>query len=112
VFAVLSIVAYIAFIAISLAPLGWLLISEVFPTGVRGVGMSIGSLSHWGFNAIISFTFLKLVNSIGIAPTFGFYSFVCLLGLWWGYYFIPETKGKSLEQIEQHWRDGGGARDL
>src|ERR1700744_1563363 len=103
VFAVLSIVAYIAFIAISLAPLGWLLISEVFPTGVRGVGMSIGSLSHWGFNAIISFTFLKLVNSIGIAPTFGFYSFVCLIGLWWGYYFIPETKGKSLEQIEQHW---------
>lgn len=112
VFAVLSIVCYIMFIAISLAPLGWLLISEVFPLGVRGVGMSIGSLSHWGFNAIIAFTFLKLVNSIGIAPTFWFYSFICLLGLWWGYYFIPETKGKSLEVIEQHWRDGGTAQNL
>ncbi len=111
-FAVSSIVAYIAFIAISLAPLGWLLISEVFPTSVRGVGMSIGSLSHWGFNAIISFTFLKLVNGIGIAPTFWLYAAVCVAGLIWGYYFIPETKGKSLEQIEEHWREGGNARNL
>lgn len=111
-FAVSSIVAYIAFIAISLAPLGWLLISEVFPTGVRGVGMSIGSLSHWGFNAIISFTFLKLVDGIGIAPTFWLYALVCVAGLIWGYYFIPETRGKSLEQIEEHWRGGGNARNL
>lgn len=111
-FAVSSIVAYIAFIAISLAPLGWLLISEVFPTSVRGVGMSIGSLSHWGFNAIISFTFLKLVNGIGIAPTFWLYAGVCVVGLVWGYYYIPETKGKSLEQIEEHWRKGGNARNL
>jgi sugar porter (SP) family MFS transporter len=111
-FAVSSIVAYIAFIAISLAPLGWLLISEVFPTSVRGVGMSIGSLSHWGFNAVISFTFLKLVNGIGIAPTFWLYAGVCVAGLIWGYYYIPETKGKSLEQIEEHWRDGGNARNL
>lgn len=111
-FAVLSIVAYIAFIAISLAPLGWLLISEVFPTSVRGVGMSIGSLSHWAFNAIISFTFLKLVNGVGIATTFWIYGAICILGLWWGYYFIPETRGRSLEQIEEHWRHGGNARNL
>lgn len=107
VFAVLSIVCYIIFIAISLAPLGWLLISEVFPLSVRGVGMSIGSLSHWGFNAIIAFTFLKLVNSIGVASTFWCYSLVCVAGLIWGYYYIPETKGKSLEDIEKHWRNGG-----
>lgn len=111
-FAVLSIVAYIGFIAVSLAPLGWLLISEVFPTSVRGVGMSIGSLSHWGFNAIISFTFLKLVDGVGIASTFWIYSGICILGLWWGYYFIPETKGRSLEHIEEHWRKGGNARNL
>jgi MFS transporter, SP family, galactose:H+ symporter len=112
VFSVLSIVCYIMFIAISLAPLGWLLISEVFPLEVRGVGMSIGSLSHWGFNAIISFTFLTLVNSIGIAPTFWCYSLICIGGLIWGYYYIPETKGKSLEEIEKHWRSGGRPRTL
>ncbi len=111
-FAVLSIVCYIIFIAISLAPLGWLLISEVFPLSVRGVGMSIGSLSHWGFNAIIAFTFLKLVNSMGIAATFLCYSVVCIAGLIWGYYYIPETKGKSLEDIEEHWRKGGSPRTL
>ncbi len=112
VFSVLSIVCYIIFIAISLAPLGWLLISEVFPLSVRGVGMSIGSLSHWGFNAVISFTFLKLVNSFGIAATFWFYSAICIAGLVWGFYYIPETKGKSLEDIEKHWRSGGSPRTL
>lgn len=112
VFAVLSIVCFIIFIAISLAPLGWLLISEVFPLSVRGVGMSIGSLSHWGFNAIVAFTFLKLVNSVGIASTFWCYSLVCVAGLIWGYHYIPETKGKSLEEIEAHWRNGGKPRSL
>jgi sugar porter (SP) family MFS transporter len=112
VFAVLSIVCFIIFIAISLAPLGWLLISEVFPLNVRGVGMSIGSLSHWGFNAIIAFTFLKLVNSVGVDMTFWVYSLVCLAGLFWGYHYIPETKGRSLEEIEQHWRDGKSPKDL
>lgn len=112
VFAVLSIVCYIIFIAISLAPLGWLLISEVFPLNVRGVGMSIGSLAHWGFNAIVAFTFLKLVNSLGIDYTFWTYAFVCLVGLFWGYYYIPETKGKSLEEIENDWKAGYSPRDI
>lgn len=112
VFAVLSIVLYIIFIAISLAPLGWLLISEVFPLNVRGVGMSIGSLSHWGFNAIIAFTFLKLVNSLGVDFTFWTYSLICIIGAIWGYFYIPETKGKSLEEIEAHWRSSGSPRDL
>jgi SP family galactose:H+ symporter-like MFS transporter len=112
IFAVLSIVCYIIFIAISLAPLGWLLISEVFPLNVRGIGMSIGSLAHWGFNAMIAFTFLKLVNSLGIDYTFWMYGLVCIIGLVWGYYYIPETKGKSLEEIEGHWKAGGRPKDL
>lgn len=112
IFAVLSIVCYIIFIAISLAPLGWLLISEVFPLSVRGIGMSIGSLAHWGFNAVIAFTFLKLVHAVGVDITFWLYAFVCLLGAIWGRYYIPETRGKSLEEIEHHWRNGGTPRNL
>jgi SP family galactose:H+ symporter-like MFS transporter len=109
---VLSIVSFIIFINISLSPLGWLLISEVFPVKVRGLGMSIGSLSHWGFNAIIAFTFLTLANGIGIGGTFCLYAAVCVVGLIWGYYYIPETKGKTLEQIEEHWRQGKSPRSL
>jgi len=112
VFAVLSIVCYIVFIAISLAPLGWLLISEVFPLNVRGIGMSIGSLAHWGFNAVIAFTFFKLVNAFGVSATFFLYAGICLIGMFWGWYYIPETKGKSLEEIEDHWRRGGKPREL
>ena len=55
-----SMIVYIFFFAVSLGPLGWLIISEIFPLKVRGLGMSIGSLSNWLFNAIVTFTFLKL----------------------------------------------------
>ena len=109
---VLSIVCFIFFINISLSPLGWLLISEIFPIKVRGLGMSIGSLAHWGFNAIIAFTFLTLVNNIGMEGTFFLYAGVCVLGLIWGNYYIPETKGKTLEEIEEHWRKGKSPRSL
>jgi len=111
-FAVLSLMCFIFFINISLSPLGWLLISEIYPLKVRSVGMSIGSLSHWGFNAIIAFTFLTLVNAIGIALTFWMYSIICVVGLIWGYYHIPETKGRSLENIEEAWRSKSKQRHL
>jgi len=109
---VLSIISFIIFINISLSPLGWLLISEIFPTKVRGLGMSIGSLSHWGFNSIIAFTFLTMIQKFGVGGTFCFYSAICVAGLIWGYYYIPETKGKTLEQIEEHWRQGKSPRSL
>jgi|AntAceMinimDraft_7_1070363.scaffolds.fasta_scaffold00286_8 sugar porter (SP) family MFS transporter len=132
---------YIAFFAISLGPLGWLIMSEVFPMRVRGIGSSIGSLSNWLFNGVVAFTFFKIIklftaSGSGIitneqmynettnafvtkavdngnpAGAFWFYAFIGILGLVWGYYFLPETKGVPLEKIEEHWRQGKKPRNL
>ncbi|MDR2563456.1 MAG: sugar porter family MFS transporter [Prevotellaceae bacterium] len=118
---------YVAFFAVSIGPLGWLIISEIFPQKLRGLGASIGSLSVWLFNGAVTFTFFKIVNLFSLPGTelsvagestsnpagaFLFYGLIALAGLLWGYFFIPETKGVSLEQIEQHWLKGGNARQL
>lgn len=118
---------YVTFYAISIGPLGWLIISEVFPQHVRGLGSSLGSLSVWFFNTIVSFTFFKLIRVFAIPGTelmvagektgnpagaFFFYSVIAIVGLVWGYFYVPETKGISLEKIEKHWRNGGKPKDL
>ncbi len=131
-FLVISMLVYIAFFAISLGPLGWLIITEVFPTRVRGLGSSIGSLSNWGFNTLVVWTFYKMASAIGnakdvvvpegrdlsdicpscVGSVFWIFAVVALIGLVWGYFYIPETKGISLEKIEEHWRNGGKPRKL
>ena len=116
-FLVGSMLLYIAFFAISLGPLGWLIISEVFPTRVRGLGASIGSLSNWGFNTLVVWTFFKLnsffQDMLGHdGGVFWFFGVIGVIGLLWGYKFIPETKGVSLEKIEEHWRQGKAPKDL
>lgn len=108
----ISMLSYNSFYAISLGPLGWLLLSEVFPIKVRGVGMSIGTISNWVFNAIVAFTFLKLVNAFSEAQTFWLYAGIGFIALIWGYYYVPETKGVTLERIEDHWREGKRPRDF
>ncbi len=131
-FLVISMLVYIAFFAISLGPLGWLMVTEVFPTRVRGLGASIGSLANWGFNTLVVWTFFKMASAIGnakevvvpegqdlaqacpacIGSVFWVFAAVALIGLVWGYFFMPETKGVSLEKIEEHWRKGGKPREL
>lgn len=131
-FLVISMLVYIAFFAISLGPLGWLLITEVFPTKVRGIGASIGSLSNWGFNTLVVWTFYKMASAIGnakevtipegkdlsdvcpscIGSVFWVFAAVAVVGIIWGYFFIPETKGVSLEKIEEHWKAGKKPKEL
>ena len=103
---------YIIFFAVSLGPLGWLIISEIFPLKVRGVGMSIGALSNWLFNAIVTFTFLSLINFLTATGAFLLYGAIGVIGLIWGYRYIPETKGITLEEIEEHWRKGSKPQDI
>lgn len=130
-----TVLIYIAFFAISLGPLGWLIISEIFPLKIRGVGMSVGALSNWFFNGIVAFTFLKLAwlftgegmeitktviedgkevikHDPNPAGAFLLYACVAVLGIFWGLKYIPETKGVSLEKIEEHWRAGKSPNEL
>jgi MFS family permease len=118
---------YIIFFAISIGPLGWLIITEIFPLKVRGLGSSVGSLTVWVFNSIVAFTFFKIVKAFTLPGTeivaqgestgnpagaFLFYAVVALVGIIWGYFYIPETKGVPLDKIEKHWKEGGSPGKL
>ena len=102
---------YVGFFAISIGPLGWLIVSEVFPQKLRGLGASLGSLSVWFFNAIVSFTFFKILKVFSISGTE-----LTINGESQGnpagaFFYVPETKGVSLEKIEAFWRKGGHPKD-
>ncbi len=111
-FTVGLVLLYIIFFAISLGPLGWLIISEIYPLKVRGVGMSIGALSNWTFNALVTFTFLTLINLLSATGAFWLYALIGIGGIVWGHYFIPETKNVTLEDIEEQWRAGKKPREI
>lgn len=103
---------YIFSFAISLGPVPHILISEIFPLHVRGAGMGISSMSNWGFNTLMVFSFPLLYNHIGIGYTFLIYGFICFLGLIFTYHWMPETKNISLEAIENYLVSNRPLREL
>ena len=107
-----GLVIYVACFAFGLGPIFWLLISEIYPLKVRGAAMSAVTVTNWALNLVVAVTFLTLVGVLGHAGTFWLYG-VIAIGAWVFFYFqVPETKGKTLEQIEAHWRSGKPARAL
>ncbi len=92
-------VAYIAFFAISQGAVIWVYISEVFPSRVRAKGQSVGSSSHWIMNAIIAYTFPQLAKSSGAYP-FVFFGAMMVLQFFVVFFFYPETKGHTLEEMQ------------
>ncbi|HTW72868.1 MAG TPA: sugar porter family MFS transporter [Acetobacteraceae bacterium] len=98
--AVLSVAAYVGFFAIGLGPVFWLLIAEIFPLALRGRAMSLATVANWGFNLIVSLTFLNLVGAVGSAGAFVVYGVLSLFALAFVIMTVPETKGRTLEQIE------------
>jgi MFS transporter, SP family, arabinose:H+ symporter len=97
------ILVYVAAFAAAMGPVVWIVISEIFPNKIRGRAVSIATLALWGACFAVSVTFPKLVESIGPGYTFWFYgfcSFLCLMFVWM---VVPETKGRTLEEIEQDW---------
>ena len=110
--AVVSLMFYVGSFAIGLGPVFWLLISEIYPLRVRGLAMSIATVMNWAFNLVVSITFLSLVNTLGRSWTFWLYALVGIAALIFTYALVPETKGRSLEEIESHWRAGRHPRML
>ncbi len=101
--AVGSLVSYIVCFAFSLGPIGWILVSEVFPLKIRGLAMSICTVSNFAFNFFVVGSFPILINRLGGAVTFWGFAAVSLLCIIFVFFFVPETKGISLEQIESNW---------
>lgn len=102
--AVISIMVYVASFAISLGPIFWLLIAEIYPLKVRSSTEGIAATFNWGSNLLVSLTFLSLLGAIGATRTFWLYG-LCAIGAWFfSFYMVPETKGRTLEEIEAFWR--------
>ena len=94
------VVTAIAIYAMSLAPITWVVLSEIFPNRLRGLAMSIATFSLWIASFVLTFTFPILNANLGSYGTFWLYSIICLLGYGFIKRKLPETKEKSLEEIE------------
>ncbi|MFV9552459.1 sugar porter family MFS transporter [Algibacter sp. PT7-4] len=96
----LLVITAIAIYAMSLAPITWVVLSEIFPNKIRGVAMSIATFSLWIASFVLTFTFPILNDALGASGTFWVYSIICIAGFLFIKSKLPETKGKSLEEIE------------
>jgi SP family galactose:H+ symporter-like MFS transporter len=110
--AVGSLIVYVGSFAIGLGPVFWLLISEIYPLKIRGLAMSVATIANWGANLLVALTFLTLIQVLGRPGTFWLYGLLGV-GAWlFAYFLVPETKGRSLEDIEEHWRAGKHPREM
>ncbi|MBN7812841.1 sugar porter family MFS transporter [Algoriphagus sp. H41] len=98
---VILVLLNVMFYSISLAPLLWVLLSEIFPTRIRGAAISIGALAHWVGNFTLTYFFPAIKENLGWANNFWLYGAICLFGLLVIWRVLPETKGKTLEQLEK-----------
>jgi MFS family permease len=114
VWLLLFILGYIACFAMSVGPVTWVILSEIFPTRIRGRAMGIATVCLWVANYIISQTFpmmdenVWLVDKFHHAFPFWLYGAFCVVLLIFVHRFVPETKGKTLEQIEKRWMSRAG----
>jgi MFS transporter, SP family, arabinose:H+ symporter len=97
----IMVVIAIACYAMSLAPVTWVILSEIFPNRIRGTAMSIATFALWAACFVLTYTFPLLNQLLKASGTFWLYGTICLFGFWFILKKLPETKGKSLEEIER-----------
>ena len=105
---VIGLIAFIVSFAFSLGPVVWTVINEIFPGRVRGRAVSVATAVNWGAAFVVSEFFLTVIHAIGRPATFGLFAFFCVTGWVWIWRQVPETKGRTLEEIEQIWAKQGG----
>lgn len=103
---------YIAAFAVSLGPLPYVLMSELFPAAIREQGIAAASATSWLFNALVAFTFLSIMEAIGLSASVGIFLAMCLLSLAVSALYVPETKAARLESIEANVLSGKRLRQL
>ncbi len=109
---VVSIMVYSASFMFSWGPICWVLISEIFPNTIRSAAVAIAVAFQWIFNFIVSSTFVPLYNmsmgdmgdKFGHCFVYALYAAICVVASWFVYRFVPETKGKTLEQMSDYWK--------
>jgi len=102
----ICVLAFLACFACSIGPLKFVVASEIFPGAIRGRALAISIMVMWVADTIVGQITPILLNEIGSAGTFWFFAFFCIVAFIAVYKLLPETKGKSLEQIENDWKDG------
>jgi SP family galactose:H+ symporter-like MFS transporter len=98
-------VVFIASFAFSLGPVVWTVINEVFPGRVRGRAVAFATAVNWGAAFLVSQFFLTLLDWLGSSATFWLFAAFAAVAFVWIWRKVPETKGRSLEEIERFWDD-------
>jgi len=96
----IMVVMIIGCFAMSLGPVTWVVLSEIFPNRIRGFAMSIATFALWAACFVLTYTFPLLNKMLNASGTFWLYGLICIFGFWFILKKLPETKGKSLEEIE------------
>lgn len=95
---------YIFFFQASWGSIVWVMLGEIFPLGVRGAAMGVATVLLWSANFVVTQTFPPLLAALGVGGLFLIYTFICLAAAFFVWFLVPETKGRSLEQIEADLR--------
>lgn len=101
----ISIMVYSASFMFSWGPICWVLIAEVFPNTIRGGAVAIAVAFQWIFNWIVSTSFVPMANSLGFWFVYGMYGVICVIAALFVWKLVPETKGKTLEDMTKLWKD-------
>lgn len=104
-----AMVTFIASFAFSLGPVVWTVINEIFPSTVRGRAVAVATAANWGAAWLVAQFFLSLTDWLGEAGTFWLFAGMCVVAFLFVWFRLPETKGKTLSEIQQMWLDRAAA---